>query len=100
MERKKLNLFKHWNKLEFSTVMDWQRDSNKYGGDINYHTSQWIYDLLYNYSTIELRACVNTNYSSLENLEQGETVYLYLILSEMFQMTTDVVTALKKTLTT
>ena len=80
--------------------MDWKYDSNKYGGYINLQTSQWLNDLLYNYSTIELRACVNNTYSSLKNMEQVGAIYLYLILSEILQMTTYVVTDIKMTFTT
>ena len=43
-----INLFKNWNNLDFLKVINWQYDSNKCAGDINLHTSQCIYDLLYN----------------------------------------------------
>ena len=89
---KNLNIFKHCTKLEFSTVMYWQRGSNKYEGDINNQTRQCLYYFLWKYSTIELRDCMNNTYELQENIEQGGAVYLYLILSEIFQMTTDVVT--------
>ena len=91
------NLIKHWSKFELAQVVDWQRDSNRYGGEVNRQTSQWLQTFLYNSCTVELRACVDVTYESLEAVERGGAVYFYLILVEMFQMTTDVVTALKST---
>ncbi|KAL3804514.1 hypothetical protein HJC23_002553 [Cyclotella cryptica] len=42
---------------------------------------------------------INDSFEALEPFEKGSATYLYLILSHMFQMTTDVVAALKSVIT-
>ncbi len=93
------NLIKHWSNFELEQIVDWQQDSNRFGGEVNCQTSQWLQTFLYNSCTVELRSCVDVTYDTLEAVERGGVVYFYLILVEMFQMTTDVVTALKSTFT-
>ncbi len=94
------NLIQHWSSLEINHVIAWQRDTNQYGGAINWQTSQWMQTFLYNSCTIELRQCVDVHYDSLDAVEKGGVVYFYFIRQEMFQMNTNVVTALKTTFTT
>ncbi len=95
------NLIKHWSTLTYDQVVDWQVDSNRYGGGaVNHQSSQWLQTFLYNSSTQELQVCVNVSYNTLEPVQQGGMVYFYLILKEMFQMTTYFVTTLKSTFTT
>eukprot|EP00956_Cyclotella_meneghiniana_P039536 scaffold173548_cov23-Cyclotella_meneghiniana.AAC.1 len=48
-----------------------------------------------NSCTQELRDCIKEEYAQLDPFEQGGPTFLYLIMAKMFQMTTDVVTALK-----
>ncbi len=48
---------------------------------------------------MELRQCVDVHYNSLDAVKKGGVVYFYFILQEMFQMTTNVVTALNTTFT-
>jgi hypothetical protein len=90
-----LNLFHHWSQFEPETIFSWQMDTNEYGGDINRQSSSWLFDFLYNSSTAELRERVQPAYEALRPLQQGGIVYLYLLLTEMFQLTRDVVQALK-----
>ena len=73
----KPNIFKNLYMMDLPTVVDFQRDLKIYGGFTNFQTSLCLYEFLYNSYTIELRACVNNIYSSFENIEHSEEIYLY-----------------------
>ena len=59
----------------------------------------WLLPFLRNSCSHELRDGIKDSYESLESFEKGGATYLYLIMAHMFQMTTDVVTALKSVVT-
>jgi hypothetical protein len=94
-----INLFEDWTHLTIKEVKEWQADINRQGGDENRRSSAWLLAYLRNSCTQELRDGIKDAFEALESFERGGATYLYLIMSHMFQMTTDVVTALKSVVT-
>jgi hypothetical protein len=94
-----INLFDDWTHLTIHQVKEWQSDFNCQGGDENRRSSAWLLAFLRNSCTQELKDGIKDSYESLEPFEKGGATYLYLIMTHMFQMTTDVVTALKSVIT-
>ena len=94
-----INLFEDWTHLTIREVKEWQADINRQGGDENHRSSAWLLAYLRNSCTQELRDGIKDAFEALDSFERGGATYLYLIMSHMFQMTTDVVTALKSVVT-
>ena len=90
-----VNLFENWMDISFGTVQGWQADTNCQDGKLNRQSSMWLLSYLMNSCTTELYNCIKDEFKSLSTFEQGGATFLYLIMSWMFQMMTDVVTALK-----
>jgi hypothetical protein len=94
-----INLFEDWTAVTFQQVKDWQADVNRQGGNENRRSSAWLLAFLRNSCTQELKDGIKDAFEALDKFEKGGATYLYLIMSHMFQMTTDVVTALKSVIT-
>ena len=94
-----INLFEDWTHLTIREVKEWQADINRQGGDENRRSSAWLLAYLRNSCTQELRDGIKDAFEALDSFKRGGATYLYLIMSHMFQMTTDVVTALKSVVT-
>jgi hypothetical protein len=94
-----VNLFENWTHLTIQQVKEWQSDINRQGGDENRRSSAWLLAFLRNSCTQELKDGIKDAFENLEPFEKGGATYLYLIMAHMFQMTTDVVTALKSVVT-
>jgi hypothetical protein len=93
------NLFEAWTDVTLQQVKDWQADVNRQGGNENRRSSAWLLAFLRNSCTQELKDGIKDAFEGLDKFEKGGATYLYLIMSHMFQMTTDVVTALKSVIT-
>ena len=94
-----VNLFEDWTHLTIHQVNQWQSDVNLQGGDENCGSSAWLLAFLHNPCTQGLKDGIKDSFERLEPFERGGATYLYLIMAHMFQMTTDVVTALKSVVT-
>ena len=94
-----INLFEDWTAVTFQDVKTWQADVNRQGGNENRRSSAWLLAFLRNSCTQELKDGIKDAFEGLNKFEKGGATYLYLIMSHMFQMTTDVVTALKSVIT-
>jgi hypothetical protein len=94
-----INLFEDWTHLTLQQVKQWQSDVNRQAGDENRRSSAWLLAFLRNSCTQDLKDGIKDSFEALEPFEKGGATYLYLILSHMFQMTTDVVAALKSVTT-
>ena len=94
-----INLFEDWTHLTLQQVKQWQFDVNRQAGDENRRSSAWLLAFLRNSCTQDLKDGIKDSFEALEPFEKGGATYLYLILSHMFQMTTDVVAALKSVIT-
>ncbi len=73
--------------------------STRQGVDENRRSSTLLLFFLCNSCTQELKDEIKDSFESLEPFEKGGATYLYLIMAHMFQMTTNVVTALKSVVT-
>jgi hypothetical protein len=94
-----VTFFEDWTHLTIHQVKEWQSDVNRQGGNVNCRSSAWLLAFLCNSCAQELKDGIKDSFESLEPFERGGATYLYLIMAHMFQMTTDVVTALKSVMT-
>jgi hypothetical protein len=94
-----INLFEDWTHLTLQQVKQWQSDVNRQAGDENRRSSTWLLAFLRNSRTQDLKDGIKDSFEALEPFKKGGAMYLYLILSHIFQMTTDVVAALKSVIT-
>jgi hypothetical protein len=94
-----INLFEDWTHLTLQQVKQWQSDVNRQAGDENFRFSAWLLAFLCNSCTQDLKDGIKDSFEALEPFEKGGATYFYLILSHLFQMTTDVVAVLNFVIT-
>ena len=72
---------------------------NRQRGNEKRPSSAWLLAFLWNSCTQELKDGIKDAFDGLYRFEKGGATFFYLIMLHMFQMTTDVVTALKSVIT-
>ncbi len=94
-----INLFEDWTHLTLQQIKQWQSDDNPQAGGENRRSSAWLLAFLRNSCTQDPKDGIKDSFEALEPFKKGGAMYLYLIISHMFQMTTDVVASLKSVIT-
>ena len=91
-----INIWQDWDVLQENQVRRWQYSINKRFSDGDRIASNWLLTFVSDSSTDSLRTAVQKKYEKLDVSQKGGVVYLYLTLSEMFQMSREVEEAMHK----
>jgi hypothetical protein len=91
-----ISIWDDWDVCTEEQVRRWQYSVNKYFSDEDRVASNWLEQFVYNSSTDSLRSSVAKKYDRLLPNQQGGVSYLFFTLNEMFQMSREVVDAMKK----
>ncbi len=91
----KYYLLKDFAKLSFHIVLEHQADTNMFCSKHDQQSSNWLYAVVFNSMTIELRDCVIPTYNEIPTSQQGRITLTKLVLDEIFFVSHDVINALK-----
>ncbi len=91
----KYYLLKDFAKLSLHIVLEHQADTNMFCSKHDQQSSDWLYALVFNSMTVELRDRVIPTYNEIPSSQQGGITLTKLVLDEIFFMSRDVINALK-----
>jgi hypothetical protein len=95
----KVYLIKSWDKVEWTTACLWQWCINTMGRESEKTSSLWLYKLLHNSCTSDLRELINVHYTPLGAEFKGGVTFAWLLFRRLFSLNRDTTAALKKFLT-
>lgn len=90
------NLILHFDKIPFDRVKGWQSDINTYKTKDDRISSTWLQSFLFKSCTVTLQQSIATQYDGLPDAMKGGVTYFYLVLKNLFFLSRDTVSALKK----
>ncbi len=94
----KYYLLKDFAKISLHIVLEHQADTNMFCSNQDQQSSNWLYALVFNSMTVELRDCVIPTYNEIPSSQQGGITLTKLVLDEIFFMSCNVINALKNLL--